>query len=1723
MSAQELKTARANAKRALTKEVNNIRQCIAEDELDKLSDRIANLKTLFKSFTTAHEAYHEKILEEDDIDISETYFYAEQDKYIKALEQARHAMAEQTQLSSHINDDTHVTHNGGDSDKVSTREMMGFLNMPKVELEVFSGDPLRNHEFLKSFDLNVDCMASDADMKLTRLIQYTSGRAKDAIRSCLLIGGDSGYQQARSILEERFGNAHLVSEHVTRELRRDKPVRSPEDIRHLADALENAQMILTKLDMLNEVNSQRTIMDIVSRYPSFVQNRWKRKVFKTKKAEGSYPDFDALCEFAMEISSEINYPVYGDFNVKKTERAKPKHVSANVSAAQSSDAQLTHSSNAAANAPAHNRVSRPYARPEAPCVMCGVCHRLWHCEQFRKLSPPERLNIVQTNNLCHNCLLSSHDVSQCGKKSVCSVKGCGKKHTMYIHIDEQRDNQVGVDVKVSNAYVNGDKTFMPIVQVLVNDSQTAFALLDTASSNSFCSRKLASTLNLSGQLSEYKLSTIGGSKMTKSDVVSMSISPVTNNHGDEMKMSGVFVIDSIPVKNSPINAQDYEHLTGLELAAANGPVNLGQDYSEALIPLEVRSGDRGEPFAVRTRFGWCINGTLNRTKVRGQVISHFVCLPNSNSANDDISRLWRLENDGLDHELSWSQHDKAVMELWEQECRQVDGHYELPIPWKNNAPLPNNFVVAKSRLDSTIKKLKRENLLDRYTTEIEKMIACGYAESVPSDAICTSERTWYLPHHAVLSEKKPDKVRIVFDCASKFHGKSLNDRCMQGPDLVNKLLHVLLRFRLHSYAIQADIESMYHQVRIPVSDRDALRFLWYENEKLSYYRMTSHLFGGIWCASSSTYALRRTIRDNPDSDTLIKDTVDNAFYVDDCLKSVTTEDAAVKIVRETPELLHKGGFNLTKFVVNKSDILNEISVKSRAKEVQDFCPETQGKVLGIKWKIMPDVFFFDVNLCSDVSVTRRKMLSIAASIFDPLGLLNPVILLGKLLLQDATRMKLNWDDEVPEVIKNEWVQWLKSLQRVKQIEIPRCIKPAMFDQESVIELHHFCDGSERAYGACSFIRCINSKGHVHSQLIMSKCKVAPIKQQSIPRLELQGAVLAAKMDALLLHELDITIDGNYFWTDSEIVLKYIKNETKRFHVFVGNRVSQIRQFSDPSQWHHVSTDINSADKLTRAGNELDESWYAGPQFLKQYKSEWPVTKVVTSQLPENDPEVKRDACVNVNKVDENYLYHRIMSHYSSWYRMQRALAWWLRLRNMLCKTTVPRGNLTTAEIQKAKFCLIGHIQKHYYPDEMACLNAGRSVKKSSDIVSFQPYLDDDGLIRVGGRLTALHDLKMHPCLIPGKSPLAAAVVRDVHSKAHLGVEWTLSLIREEFWVTKARPLVKRIIKSCVICKRLYARPCTQKMADLPRERIEPFKPAFTNVGLDIFGPITVKNYRSDLKRYGCIFTCMVTRAIHLEKLNSLETDSFLNGFRRFIARRGMPETIFCDNGTSFVGGENELKRAMQELQSDKVQHFTAKNGIDWRFIPPCAPHMGGAWERLIGTIKRVMKGLLVTRLTDEILETVFCEVESIVNGRPLTKLSENPNDPSPLTPNHLLLMRKGACHCPGKFSGHDVYKRRWRHVQHLADQFWRKWLKLYLPELQRRVKWHDTKVNLSAGDLVMISDENTPRNLWPLAVVKEVNQGRDGLVRSVKVQTRSTTLVRPITKVILLESASENL
>ena len=318
----------------------------------------------------------------------------------------------------------------------------------------------------------------------------------------------------------------------------------------------------------------------------------------------------------------------------------------------------------------------------------------------------------------------------------------------------------------------------------------------------------------------------------------------------------------------------------------------------------------------------------------------------------------------------------------------------------------------------------------------------------------------------------------------------------------------------------------------------------------------------------------------------------------------------------------------------------------------------------------------------------------------------------------------------------------------------------------------------------------------------------------------------------------------------------------------------------------------------------------------------------------------------------------------------------------------------------------------------------------------------------------------------------------------------------------------------------------QKMASLPKDRVTPDKPPFTYTGVDCFGPFDVRRGRGKAKRYGVIFTCLTLRAIHIEVANSLDTESFINALRRFIARRGRPEEMRSDNGGNFVKGERELREEIKNWNQTQIHDFLVQRNVKWTFNPPAGSHHGGVWERCIRTVRKVMRAVIKEQLLDdEGINTLMCEVEAIVNGRPLTKLSEDPRDLEPLTPNHLLLLRNGPKAPPGIFTKEDnCSSRRWRQVQYLADVFWRRWIREYLPSLQERQKWNKTRKNLKVNDIVLILDEKTPRCSWPLGRIMEVYTNRkDGLVRSVKVKTSTSLLIRPVDKIILLESEEASL
>jgi hypothetical protein len=552
--------------------------------------------------------------------------------------------------------------------------------------------------------------------------------------------------------------------------------------------------------------------------------------------------------------------------------------------------------------------------------------------------------------------------------------------------------------------------------------------------------------------------------------------------------------------------------------------------------------------------------------------------------------------------------------------------------------------------------------------------------------------------------------------------------------------------------------------------------------------------------------------------------------------------------------------------------------------------------------------------------------------------------------------------------------------------------------------------------------------------------------------------------------------------------------------------------------------LNAAEMVCRI------RWTQGPEFLWKGEEHWPTTPSSSTDLLNDDKEVKQQvtSCAAETTNAQNS-FERLLEHYSCWYRLRKAVAWLMRFKSWLLKRDCrPKEGLQVEELQEAERVVLTFLQQKYFGEELQVLAAGETVSRKSSIYDLEPFKGEDGLLRVGGRLRAANiaNQSRHQVIVPRDHHVAELIVRHVHEceSKHSGREYVMALVRQRFWIPRTRPLINRILRRCVVCRKLRGMPGLQRMADLPSDRVTHDNPPFTNTGLDCFGPFYVKRGRSLEKRYGCLFTCLSIRAIHLEKLHTLDADSFINALVRFCARRGVPGKIRSDNGTNFVGAERELSDLFLKLRdSDKVKSHCLQNQIKWEFNPPAASHMGGVWERQIRTVRKVLNVVMKDQvLDDERLDTFFCTVESCVNGRPLTPVSDSTTDLEPLTPNHLLLLGSGSLPPLGKFVAEDVFTRRWRHVQLLADRFWKRWVREYLPTLQLRKKWIKPQRNLCVGDVVLIVDEITPRNEWPLGRVVETLPGQDGLVRVVKVKTSKNILIRPVVKLCLLETGLES-
>jgi len=771
----------------------------------------------------------------------------------------------------------------------------------------------------------------------------------------------------------------------------------------------------------------------------------------------------------------------------------------------------------------------------------------------------------------------------------------------------------------------------------------------------------------------------------------------------------------------------------------------------------------------------------------------------------------------------------------------------MPLPFKHRPELPNNKKMAVSRLQCLEKRMKgNERYRKHYTAFINEIIDRGYAEEAPEKP---RGSCYYIPHHGVYHAKKEDKIRVVFDCSARFNGTALNDLLLKGPDLTNGLIAVLCRFRQHQVALTCDIEKMFYQFRVSERDRDYLRFLWWKDgdtqRQPDEFRMTVHLFGAASSPGCANFGLRYLAEQCKNDLPLGCQFVSRNFYVDDGLTSVPSIVDGTRLVKEVTELCSRGGLRLHKFASNNSHLMETIPTSERATGVKDLGIDSQNtqmeRVLGMRWNVESDTFSFKISLAKKPT-TRRGILSTVASLYDPLGLVAPVTLNGKKILQEMCRSGMKWDDEISEELRPRWEPWYGELYQLENIEIARCYYPADFGEICTVELHHFSDASTMGYGQCSYLRFVNQNGDVHCSLVFAKARVAPTKIVTIPRLELTAAVVSVKVSSMLKAEFGYENIQEFFWTDSQVVIGYINNEARRFHTFVANRVQLIRQRTSPDQWNYVASADNPADYASRGlsvTHHCMSNWFRGPKLLWEKKVKF---QSIQPDLVNSDPEVKSCSLLVMKQDASNPVLVRL-EKFSSWLIVRRVIA------RLLRRTTGDKNASvsTVEERHNAEVHVLKMLQQQEFGHKISLSKQKTSLPRNSHLYALDPILVDD-VLRVGGRLrnaTSSFEVR-HPAILPRNSHITKLIVSHYHSiTKHSGKGMTLNAVRANgFWVINGAKVVSSFIFRCVECRRKRRPVEEHRMADLPADRVTATA-AFTHTGMDRFGPVVVKEGRKE--------------------------------------------------------------------------------------------------------------------------------------------------------------------------------------------------------------------------------------------------------------------------------------
>lgn len=1605
------------------------------------------------------------------------------------------------------------------------------VRLPRISLPTFNGDITEWLSYCTTFKTLVH---NDKNLNNIQRFQYLrstlTGSAIKQIQSLELT--DENYKIALQILCDRYDNKRYICQAHIQSLMDIKPLdhNKPAKVRELID---KTNVHLRALESLNRPTKQwddLLVHSIVLKMDSTLRLAWEKVT-----AQDRLPTLKELLTF-LHTQCQISEAT------SKAGRSDPAPSNAGTS-----------------KKPFNSLVSLS----RDICTLCKGTHGLYKCPQFLNKSIEQRIVEVNNFKLCKNCLHQGHESSACRSSGRCRV--CKGKHHSLIHFgrtpnSERQGSAMGsVQSAAAGAVVNNNArtalcsspsatrelSYIFLATALIHvldikgNSKSARAILDSASQLNFITDELVRKLGLQKRKVALSVLGIGGNNNLQAKY--QTTFTIKSRISDYACIINAVVVPTITSSqpSSHINTEEWNIPRDIQLADPrfNEPqavdILIGAELHYQLLQNGQISLHPKLPILQRTFFGWIVSGK-SATETISNHSSYLSAISTTSPHTDDqladrLKEFWELEHYPNKRMLHTKEELLCEQHFLNNYRRDSEGRFIVQLPFKQ---VPNclgdSFEMAKRRFFGLERRIHKDpKILKLYSQFMDEYLTLKHMRPVELNEL--PEPNYFLPHHAVL---KPDssttKLRVVFDASAKSTTNySLNDILMVGPTVQDDLFSVIVRFRIHVYVITADITKMYRQIQIAANDQRFQNIIWRNNpgSPLQIFQLSTVTYGTASAPFLATKCLQQLATEEEHEFPRASAIVKRDFYVDDLITGGDTIESVSSLPQELTSLLSKGGLQLQKWCSNRLSLLEGIPVELREKYLK-FNNGDVVKTLGLIWQPEQDILQFQVNINEPNAgpVNKRTILSQLSKIFDPLGLLNPIILLGKIFMQQLWQLNISWDEPIPSSLQKNWSKYYEQLKEIEKIEFSRRV--ICSESHASIQLHAFSDASQVAYGTCVYVRSIDKDNNISVALLCAKSRVAPIKQITLPRLELCAAELMAKLVDKLQRALNIPTLQIFYWTDSTIVLSWLSEPSSNWETFVGNRVALIQDLTDINSWHHIDTKQNPADLVSRGAlpTKLKNSslWFQGPDFITQPMESWPL-KVL--EPAEDVPGRKKLKSVLLLTTTQEDLIEQ--SKWKNWFtRLLNVFTYIFRFYDNchLSKNKRKFGVLSPAEREKGLKGLLKLLQRIYFKQEYTALSHGLEIDRRSIIKNLSPFLDGDDIIRVGGRLEnsdLTFDAK-HQIILPAKHAFTKALMAHLHHKhMHAGPQTLLNITRQRYWPLNGRNIAKQIVNVCVRCFRTKPRSIDQLMGNLPNQRVLPAR-AFFNSGVDVCGPVHIHfkiRGKVPVKAYIVIFVCFTTKAVHIELASDLSTAAFIAALKRFIGRRGICANLFCDNATNFAGANKELsdlRKTFTEKESqDEILKMCANDNISFHFIPPRSPHFGGLWEAAVKLTKyhlrRVLRGAI---LTYEELNTVLIQIEAILNSRPLSPLSNNPNDVTALTPGHFLIGEPLTALPEVDIKDSNLnLLQRWRRIQWLQQQFWDRWRKDYLNQLQTRLKWKGTSPNIKVDQVVIVKEDNVPPMKWLLARVVEVCPGQDNMVRVVKLKTVTGLFKRPITKI----------